>query len=91
MNSALLVGQQIATWGLSYDVPTCTTNVSQATALTPGSQISDTLALTSNSSFPSNLSIVESQDIGVGGIYVRTNTLTYTATGVTVTNKGPYN
>jgi hypothetical protein len=62
-------------------------------ALSSSSQVVDNpLSLIShNGPLPSGLSIVDSQDIGVGGIYVRTNTLTYTASGLTVTNDGPYN
>jgi hypothetical protein len=60
-------------------------------SLNANSQVLDTLGLTNSVALPSNLSIVETQAIGVGGIYVRTNTLTYTASGVTVTSNGPYN
>lgn len=61
-------------------------------ALDGNSQVVDTLALVSNGgALPPNLSIVDSQDIAVGGFYNRTNTLTYTSSGVTVTNKGPFN
>jgi hypothetical protein len=60
-------------------------------ALNASSQVVDSLKLTSSAPLPSNLSIIDSQDLGVGGIYVRTNTLTYTAAGVTVTSNGPYN
>jgi hypothetical protein len=59
-------------------------------SLNANSQVVDTpLGLVSNAPLPSNLSIVDSQDIGVGGIYVRNNTLSFTATGLTVTNNGP--
>jgi hypothetical protein len=60
-------------------------------ALNSNSQVVDSLKLTNNTPLPSNLSIVDSQDLGVGGIYVRNNTLTYTASGLTVTSNGPYN
>lgn len=60
-------------------------------ALDQNSQIKDYLALLSNSPLPSNLSIIDSQDIGVGGFQVRNNTLTYTATKVVVTSNGPSN
>src|ERR1700730_11126069 len=53
--------------------------------------VDKSIGLTSNSKLPSNLSSVDSQDIGVGGIYVRTNTLTFSASGAPVTNDGPYN
>lgn len=59
-------------------------------ALTANSQLLDTLALVSNAPLPSTLSILDSQDLGVGGLYVRNNTLTYSSTAVTVTNNGPY-
>jgi hypothetical protein len=61
-------------------------------ALNANSQVVDNpLRLTSTTPLPAGLSIVDSQDLGVGGIYVRNNTLTYGATGITVTNNGPYN
>ena len=60
-------------------------------ALSANSQVVDTLKLTSNAAFPPNLSIVDSQALGVGGIYVRTNTITYAASGITVSSDGPYN
>jgi hypothetical protein len=66
-------------------------NYGQA-ALNANSQVVDNpIGLTSNAPLPTGLSIVDSQDIGVGGIYVRTNTLTYTAGGVTVVSDGPFN
>jgi hypothetical protein len=60
-------------------------------ALDPNSQIRDTLKLTNSTQLPKDLSIVDSQDIGVGGFYVRNNTTTWTATGVNVTSNGPPN
>ncbi len=55
------------------------------------SEVPDTLALVSNQPLPTSLQIVDSQDIGVGGFFVRNNTLTYSSTGVTITNNGPAN
>jgi hypothetical protein len=60
-------------------------------ALNANSQLLDSLALVSGVPLPANLSIVDSQDLFVGGIYVRNNTITFTSTGVTITNNGPYN
>jgi hypothetical protein len=60
-------------------------------ALNASSQIVDSLGLANNTALPANLSIVDSQDLFVGGIYVRNNTLSFTASGVTVKNNGPYN
>jgi hypothetical protein len=51
----------------------------------------DGLTLIGNAQLPTNLNIVDSQDIGVGGFFVRNNTLTWTATGVTVQSDGPAN
>ncbi|HKW75173.1 MAG TPA: hypothetical protein VJN64_06580 [Terriglobales bacterium] len=65
-------------------------NISQGST-DANSQIGDELQLLSNAPLPANLSIVESQDIGVGAFFVRTNTLTWTATEPTITNDGPFN
>jgi hypothetical protein len=59
--------------------------------LNANSQLLDSLGLTNNTALPANLSIVDSQDLFVGGIYVRNNTVSFTASGVTVKNNGPYN
>lgn len=64
----------------------------QNASLDPASRVLDTLALIShNGAIPAGVSIVQSQNWAVGGIFVRTNTLTMTTTGVTVTSQGPYN
>jgi hypothetical protein len=60
-----------------------------AGALTQNSQLLDTLSLLNSTPIPSDVQIVDSQNWFVGGFYVRNNTLTYRATGVTVTNNGP--
>ncbi len=54
-------------------------------------QIGDFLAIGSNSPLPQNLQIVDSQTLAVEGIYVRSNTLTYSNSTVTIANNGPYN
>src|SRR6202451_3738780 len=60
--------------------------------LNANSQLIDNpIKLLSTTPLPPGLSIIDSQTLGVGGIYVRTNTLTYSAAGVTVTSNGPYN
>jgi hypothetical protein len=64
-------------------------NIGQG-ALTTNSQLLDyPLSILSNSPLPANLNIVDSQNLFVGGFYVRNNTLTWTSTGVTVKNNGP--
>lgn len=60
-------------------------------ALDSNSLVQDTLSLTNNAPLPSNLQIINTQVIGVGGFYVRTNTLTYTANGVNIQSGGPSN
>ena len=66
-----------------------TPNIGQG-ALTANSQLLDyPMSIISNSPLPSGLSIVDSQNLFVGGIYVRNNTLSWSSTGVTVTNNGP--
>jgi hypothetical protein len=59
-------------------------------ATNANSQILDDLSLISNATLPSNLHINASQDLAVGGIYVRSNTLDYYPSGPTITNNGPY-
>jgi hypothetical protein len=59
-------------------------------ATNANSQILDDLSLISNAALPSNLHINVSQDLAVGGIYVRSNTLDYYPSGPTITNNGPY-
>jgi hypothetical protein len=58
-------------------------------ALDPNSKVQDMLQLTNSTPLPANLTIVDSQDIGVGGFYVRNNTITFTAGGITVHSNGP--
>ncbi len=61
-------------------------------SLTVNSQLVDyPMSILSNASLPSGLNIVESQDWFVGSLYVRNNSLTWTSTGLTVTNNGPTN
>jgi hypothetical protein len=60
-------------------------------ALNDASQLVDTPSLISSTPLPSNLSIVDSQNLGVGGFYTRNNTLTYSSTGVTLKSNGPNN
>jgi len=55
------------------------------------SEIHDNLSVVTTSPLPSNLDINASQDISVSGIYVRSNTLNYMATGPVITNNGPFN
>jgi len=64
----------------------CTTGPGTTNA---ASQIVDKLGIVSAQPLPSNLKIVVSQTISVSSFSVRTNTLTFTATGLTVTNNGP--
>ena len=59
--------------------------------LDSNSHVVDSIGLTSNAPLPPNLSIIQSQTIAVGGFYVRTNTITFSASGVSVANGGPYN
>lgn len=92
-------GQQVTT-GQSVSTYENVTLTSSNYAVTPtygqgslnaGSQVVDQLSLLNNVPLPSDLSIVDSQDIGVGGIYVRNNTITYTSSGVSVSSNGPSN
>jgi hypothetical protein len=75
------------------------TNISHNVPFTPtygqgavnaSNQVQDTIQLTSSKPFPASLSIVDSQDLGVAGFYVRNNTITYAASGVTVQNNGNF-
>jgi hypothetical protein len=54
------------------------------------SQIVDDLSLTASSPLPSNFSATANQYLSVGGFLVRQNTLTYSASGPTITNLGPF-
>jgi hypothetical protein len=60
-------------------------------SLDANSQLQDLFQLVSSAPLPATLSIVDSQDIGVGGFFVRNNTITFTASGVTVNSNGPSN
>lgn len=53
------------------------------------SQVVDKVGIVSSQPLPSNFSEVVTQTISVGGFPVRNNTLTFTATGVTIANNGP--
>lgn len=65
------------------------TPVTQDALTSSASQIYDCQGIPSSSALPSNLKVVATQTIKVGGILVRTNTLTYTNTSVTVASNGP--
>jgi hypothetical protein len=52
------------------------------------SQVVDKVGIVSSQPLPSNFKEVATQTMSVGGFLVRNNTLTYTATGVTITNNG---
>ncbi len=60
-------------------------------ATTSNAQVQDDLSVTSNSPLPAGLDITSSQDIAVGGMYVRNNTLNQLTSGPTITNNGPFN
>lgn len=67
-------------------------NVNTAsTSLNASSQIVDDLSITGSSALPSNFSASVDQYLGVGGFIVRHNTVTYSASGPTITNLGPFN
>jgi hypothetical protein len=72
----------------STNIPGATTHTGTG-GTNSNSEFVDTLALISNQPIPSNVSEIDSQDIFVGGIFVRNNTLTYSSTTVTVGNNGP--
>lgn len=55
------------------------------------SQFRDDLALESTDPLPPEALAIASQDLAVGGFFVRNNTLTYGATDVQITNNGPFN
>jgi len=59
--------------------------------LNANSQLVDLPSLISTAPLPVNLSIIDSQDLGVGGFFVRNNTLTYASSGLTETSNGPSN
>lgn len=65
-------------------------NYSQG-GLNLNSQVQDLLQLTSSTPLPATLKIVDSQDIGVGGFIVRSNTITFTGSNVSVQSGGPSN
>jgi hypothetical protein len=73
----------------STNMPGATTHTGTG-GTNSNSEFVDTLALISNQPIPSNASEIDSQDIFVGGIFVRNNTLSYSATTVTVTNNGTF-
>jgi hypothetical protein len=62
-----------------------------STSLNSNSQIVDDLSVTASSALPSNFSASVDQYLGVGGFIVRHNTVTYTSSGPTITNLGPFN
>jgi hypothetical protein len=74
----------------STNIPGATTHTGTG-ATDANTEFTDRLALISNQPIPSTVSEVDSQDIFVGGLFVRNNTLQYAATTVTVTNNGPTN
>lgn len=71
----------------STNMPGATTHTGTG-ATDANSEFTDRLALISNQPIPSTASEVDTQEIFVGGIFVRNNTLNYSATTVTVTNNG---
>src|SRR5206468_4819370 len=73
----------------STNMPGATTHTGTG-ATDPNSEFTDRLALISNQPIPSNASEVDTQEIFVGGIFVRNNTLDYSATTITVTNNGTF-
>jgi hypothetical protein len=62
-----------------------------AGVLNDAGQVLDHLALESNAPIPANARIDMSQDLFVGGFFVRNNTVSFGATTVTVTSNGPLN
>lgn len=55
------------------------------------SEIVDTLSVYGSSPLPSNFSATADQWLGVGGFIVRHNTLSWSQSGPSITNLGPYN
>ncbi|HZU42053.1 MAG TPA: hypothetical protein VE994_05230, partial [Terriglobales bacterium] len=72
----------------STNIPGATTHTGAGTT-DANSEFTDRLALISNQPIPSDADEVDSQDIDVGGFFVRNNTVHFTATTVSVTNNGP--
>jgi len=86
-------GQYLSTY---ENVSVVSSNVSiqpftESGSIGDDNKVKDKHQLTSNAPMPPGLSIVESQDIGVGGFYVRTNTITWSNTGANVQSLGPSN
>ncbi|MFI5175755.1 MAG: Ig-like domain-containing protein, partial [Terriglobia bacterium] len=52
-------------------------------------QVTDELAIISTQPLPAGIDEEDLQDLGVGGFFVRNNTLHYTSIGVTITSNGP--
>jgi hypothetical protein len=54
------------------------------------SQVVDTLSVVASQPLPSSYSASSGQYLSVGGFFVRHNTLTWSSTGPTITNLGPF-
>ena len=60
-----------------------------AFAVTSSGRIVDLIGIDSPAPLPPNLQIVDDQTIAVEGIYVRDNTITFSASTAVITNSGP--
>ncbi|HJT70879.1 MAG TPA: hypothetical protein VJ731_11815 [Terriglobales bacterium] len=70
----------------------CNISLSTGSAtLTSNNQVQDMLKLTNSTPLPPDLQITDNQDLFVGGLYVRSNGLTFTANDVTISSDGPSN
>jgi hypothetical protein len=54
-------------------------------------KVNDQLRLVSSTALNPDTNIIESQNLFVGGIFVRNNTLTFSSSTVTATSNGPFN
>jgi len=67
------------------------TEVTGSGGTNSNSQVVDTLSIYGSSPLPSNFSATADQYLGVGGFIVRHNTLSWSQSGPTITNLGPFN
>ncbi len=67
------------------------TEVTGTGGTSSNSQVVDTLSIYGSSPLPSNFSASADQYLGVGGIIVRHNTLSWSQAGPNITNLGPFN
>jgi hypothetical protein len=72
----------------NYNFPI--TEITGTGGTTENSQIADTLSIYGSSPLPSNFSATATQYIAVGGFNVRVNTISWSQTGPSITNLGPY-